>query len=104
MQKHTESTIEALASAFRDVLTEWLTPAEFATMRATNAKHAAAGTVGICASHDYCDANVAMEEAFERVVGRESVMPSEGPQGEYDQALWEAAWDRARVAFLTMGA
>lgn len=101
MQTHTDATIEALAAAFRDVLAEWLTPAEFETMRATNAANAAAGIVGICASHDYCDANVAMEVAFERIIGRESIMPDEGPQGPEDQRAWDAAWNMARVAFLT---
>jgi hypothetical protein len=90
--------IEQLASEFADVLREWLTPAEFAEMRMRNRKY-----VGdtICASHDYCDSNVAMEIAFERIVGRESVMPSEGPQGEVDQALWDAAWSLARARYLT---
>lgn len=101
MQKHTDDTIKALAEAFRDVLAEWLTPEEFAVMRATNASNARDGVTGICASHDYCDANIAMEVAFERIIGRESIMPDEGPQGPEDQRAWDAAWSMARVAFLT---
>jgi hypothetical protein len=89
---------EQLASEFVAVLCEWLTPAEFAEMRMRNRANIGAP---ICASHDYCDSNVAMEVAFERIVGRESVMPSEGPQGYEDQELWDAAWTLARARYLT---
>jgi len=89
---------EQLASEFVAVLREWLTPDEMAEMRQRNVANIG-GTC--CASHDYCDANVAMEVAFERTIGRESVMPSEGPQGEIDQALWDAAWTLARRLYLT---
>jgi hypothetical protein len=89
---------EQLASEFVAVLREWLTPAEMAEMRRRNVANIGAP---ICASHDYCDANVAMDVAFERIVGRESVMPDEGPQGIDDQALWDAAWSLARARYLT---
>lgn len=111
MNTRTNGTTELLANEFATVLREWLSPDEFATMRETNARYARDGITysdgshgtadGVCASHDYCDANVAMGEAFERIVGRESVMPSEGPQGEHDQALWNSAWALAKARHLT---
>lgn len=48
-----------------------------------------------CASHDYCDANMPMAEAFEDVLGYE---PDGGDEG--DCALWNDAWDLSkRVGF-----
>lgn len=40
-----------------------------------------------CATHDFCDANEVMGDAFKVVVGRES-----NPQDDDDLALWNAAW------------
>ncbi len=44
-----------------------------------------------CATHDYCDANMLMAEAFEGVRGYEFTMSDD------DAALWGKAWDVAKA-------
>jgi hypothetical protein len=44
-------------------------------------------SAGVCHTHDFCDANVFMAEAFEKVVGRPIDL-----QSDADTALWNAAW------------
>ena len=46
----------------------------------------------VCASHDHCDANMPMGEAFARVMGRE--MEASSPS---DAALWRQAWAIAKA-------
>lgn len=48
---------------------------------------------GVCATHDFLDANIQMAEAFELVTGRESE-----PASDVDAALWRAAWALAKNA------
>ncbi len=43
-----------------------------------------------CATHDFCDANMLMSEAFTAVLGRDMDAGSED-----DAALWNEAWDLA---------
>ncbi len=45
-----------------------------------------------CASHTYCDANLAMFEAFSAIVGHEVNLQSSG-----DRVLWKEAWDYATL-------
>ena len=45
-----------------------------------------------CASHDFCDANMVMAEAFERVMKR-----APNPASDADAALWNDAWDIAKA-------
>jgi hypothetical protein len=78
-----------IAADFAAVLRRWLTPGEFAELRRLNGTPAYAG--GCCASHDYCDANVAMAGAFATVVGHQVEASSEA-----DAALWNDAWEIAR--------
>lgn len=82
----------AIGDRFAATLREWLTPAEVAQMRARNATAAYAGA---CASHDYCDANFAMEQHM-------PPCPDDGtPEHETYCALWNAAWAHARAHHLT---
>jgi len=56
-----------------------------------------------CASHEYLDANMTMDEAFINVVGRRPTMPSDyeyahtekSRQDALDINLWNMAWDMA---------
>ena len=81
-----DNAAEQIAHRFVIVLMNWLDPAEWDEMRKLNAVQA---DPKICHSHDYCDANMAMAEAFESVVGRV-------PSGEdADNSLWNAAWEIA---------
>jgi hypothetical protein len=45
----------------------------------------------VCASHDFLDANMVMQEAFEDVVGR-----SPDSDSEEDAKLWTDAWAQAK--------
>jgi hypothetical protein len=86
-----------VAIAFYTVLGEWLDRSEMRTVRERNVKHADSN---ICASHDFCDANMAMDEAFRRVFG---AGPLDGVDQMSDAAcnLWGAAWDMAKRDYLT---
>jgi hypothetical protein len=80
----------ALADRFTAVLREWLTKAEFAEMlRRNEGDPRYAGDS--CASHDFCDANEAMAEAWADVIGGEIDLDSDA-----ETAIWNAAWRRAR--------
>lgn len=46
---------------------------------------------GACHTHDFCDANEYMAEAFEKVMGREVNL-----QSDYDTWLWGQAWGLAK--------
>jgi len=97
------STVRRLSDAFTGVLREWLTEDQFAEMRSKNVAYVVEDA-SVCASHDYCDANMAMAEAFEKVVGREMALGEETPEAasaqEIDLKLVNAAWDDAKVRHL----
>lgn len=93
----------ALADAFAAVLAEWLTPGEFAEMRRRNATSPYGDLC--CASHDFCDANMAMWEAWEKTAGVPPSFTDEAaPERiEAEMAVWNAAWKIAKAAKLTDG-
>lgn len=82
--------VTRLADALAEVLREWLSPTEWQEMRARNDTPEYADC---CASHDFCDANMAMDEAFRRALGRPPDVYDrpDGAEGP-DVALWNAAW------------
>ena len=102
-------TQERIADAFADVLRDWLTADQWAEMQARNVVY----SDGVCASHDFCDANMAMAEAFETVTGREPafgydtladgspVDPAAAIQADADCDTWNAAWAIAKPRHLT---
>lgn len=75
--------IEAIGALFVEQLRADLTPEQFAEMQNLNST----ADDGVCHSHDYCDANMTMADAFEQVVGREI-----DTQDDDDRALWSSAW------------
>lgn len=83
---------EVIAADFVRRLREMLTPTDWAEMRALNATPDYSSA---CASHNYCDANMPMADAFERATGRALDAGSDA-----DAGLWNAAWDFARVTAL----
>ena len=91
---------QALAAMLATVLREWLTEDEFGRMQELNRGYGHSS--GICASHEFCDANMAMHEAFVRVFDREPLLPSDveanpalAGQEDIDISFWNAAWDQA---------
>lgn len=84
--------VARLAGAFADTIHDWTTSAEFAEICRLNA---AETNLAVCHSHDFIDANEAMNAAFRSVVGRAPDAASED-----DTALMNAAWAQARVGWL----
>jgi hypothetical protein len=81
-------TLESrLASEFSRVLRSWLTVGEMEQVISRNKRET---DPRICHSHDFCDANMAMDEAFTTITGREL----DADDGS-DVALWGKAWDIA---------
>lgn len=92
---------KALAAAFAAILKEWASPEEWVTMRRANAGYS---DPTLCASHDFCDANMAMDEAFDKLgiaaPGDEGCEDGT-PEHEAACALWNAAWAMAKKECLT---
>lgn len=85
--------VRKLAREFTRVLRTELSGAEWAEMRDRNRDET---DPSVCHSHDFCDANMAMDEAFRNVTGR----PAKAADPD-DQALWNAAWDEAKATDMT---
>jgi len=49
---------------------------------------------GCCASHDFCDANMAMAEAYEAATGRAWDLDNEDEADD----VWDASWGIAKAA------
>lgn len=81
-----------IGETFATMLAAELTAEQWAEMRARNVT----ADAGVCASHDFCDANMVMDPAFTAVMGRQADGAS-----DTDAALWSAAWDHAKAAHLT---
>jgi hypothetical protein len=94
LRAHRRATIvDRIARDFVKLLREGLSDAAWGQLRFDNIANI--GT-GCCASHDFCDANMPMAEAFERHVGHE-------PEGdcERDASFWNDAWRLAQRRDLT---
>src|SRR5262245_47208839 len=86
----TTTTDRMLADTFVRLLREQLTPEQFAKMRRLNARAEYANT-GCCASHEFCDANMVMAEAFE-----EQGFATSDDDDTFATARWNRVWDLAR--------
>lgn len=93
---------DRLAAEFAAVLKTWATPEEWATMRRENAGREYQGEGAPCASHNFCDANMAMLEAAQ-TLGLPAITDHEDgtPEGDEACALWNAAWGLAKAKYLT---
>lgn len=66
-----------------------------ANMRHIVAKNYQVDYRGCCASHDYCDSNMVMADAFEEITGREPDDNSEThPE---DWSMFNEAWEIAKI-------
>ena len=93
-----EQQIAAVAEEFARVLGDWLSPEQFAEMTRLNKTEEY--THNICASHNFCDANMAMDEAMKKVLGREPNIGGDNEDSEDDIDLWNAAWNEARRLYI----
>jgi hypothetical protein len=83
-------TTQELADRFVTLLRRDLTPKQWQAMVRDNRTET---NPHICHSHDHCDANMVMAEAFEALAG---VAPD--IDNDDHTALWNAAWDAAMPA------
>jgi len=88
--------VRLIALSFVDILKGWLTVKQWEEMRERNAKPEY-DTPLVCASHDFCDANMAMLEAFEAVTGAEMT------HSEAEHGIWNDAWNYAKEHHMTEG-
>lgn len=88
---------QALAHEFSETLRAELSEDDWREMRERNRTYGA----GVCASHDFCDANMVMEQAFSVITGR-AILPDDGPPSDADRSLWNDAWYIAKCQYLTV--
>jgi len=88
-----QATPQTIASEFVNVLNDWLTGYEMDLIRSHNATPAYAHS---CASHNFCDANMAMATAFDALTDCAFDLDD---QAHVD--LFNAAWDYAKINHLT---
>jgi hypothetical protein len=88
-----------LARAFGAEVQGAFNPHEFREMCSRNkSSHA---DDGICATHDFCDANMLMLAAFKETFGREPAFltaDDTSPGSRADTRLWNDAWAIAKAA------
>ena len=89
-----DQKVAAIAEAFSEVLRQRLSKDEFSEMKQLNETDPDGGS-SICASHEFCDANIAMDTAFTQVTGREADACS-----EEDAAICSDAWELARILYI----
>lgn len=81
---------DLLSKKFSTLIRTYLSKEEVDSVVSLNRVYIAEN-VGVCATHDYIDANVVMDEAFRYVLGREARMDS-----EEDCSLINDAWNLAK--------
>lgn len=98
------ATVAFLAGQFSDIVHEWTTPEEFAEIQRRNKTNGDQ----VCATHDFFDANEAMDAAFNRAFGRSCRLTSDVEEGrctdaemQADVDLWNAAWTQAKKGWLS---
>lgn len=107
MTDQRRSDLVVVAHRFAKNLLDYMDTDKLAEADRRNA-HDPAYQSGACASHDFCDANVFMAQAFEDHLGlaRDSLSLC-GDESEGNQPVtceeWNAAWDYARKSsFITL--
>jgi len=88
-------TPEALAKAFGDEIRASIAPDDLKEVNRLNAKEPDRPKYSICHSHDYCDANDAMFDAWLKLGQLESDWD---PASQEQADLWNEAWTIAKVA------
>lgn len=91
MTNHQDITPATLGAAFIWVLQDWLTIPEWDEMLKLNATAAPS----VCHSHDFCDANMAMLEAYADILG---IPADDVVLSDSVQSLFNDAWDWAAPA------
>ena len=90
-----EQFAEAIADNFISVLDDWLTDEEWDTLIWRNGRET---NPYVCHTHDFCDANMAMTEAFHGggfATPTDICEDSNASSTEYALQLWNVAWQLA---------
>lgn len=95
--------VRALAERFSKVLRAWLTPEQMNEVRRRNGEADAVGS-SACHSHDFCDANMAINEAWASIYGADFLDMADVPGGDRHTGLLNRAWDLARACGFRLGA
>jgi hypothetical protein len=82
-------TVAQLSSAFREKMRSYF-PSE--TLAEIDRRNKFEADSSVCHSHDFCDANMVMLEAFIEVSGRDYDFGSDA-----DMDLWNEAWDKTKA-------
>jgi hypothetical protein len=85
--------VEALAVEFSRVLRVWLSPEDIAEVNRENTEET---DPNICHSHDYCDANMAMDEAAINLGLARVADLVDGPAQQKVMDVWNSAWTLAK--------
>lgn len=92
-----KNEIELIADKFSELL---LAEIGADNLRLVNKRNTTQEYAGACASHDFCDANIVMDEAFRTVKGitidENSDEYFEVMQEDANMVLWEKAWNKAK--------
>lgn len=90
-----QDIVTKIATEYQAILTSWLTPRQLESVRHRNGEQA---DPNIDHAHDFCDANMAMLEAFTKVVGREATLNEDTPESaemqDHDFGIMNDAWVR----------
>lgn len=81
-----------IADGFRSVLRSWLSESDLLEV---DRRNKAEKSDSVCHTHDFCDSNMAMLEAFEKVTGRPLFVDGVIPDENSD--LFNDAWEVAKV-------
>ena len=82
-----------IATEFSNIIRGWLSGEEVAEVIKRNRNEQWPDT---CHTHDFCDANEAMSDAFD-AVGEDPIPDDETPERERCDRLWGLAWDLAKA-------
>lgn len=88
-------TTQQLATEFGNVLRQWLPPEE---VHDVNTRNMSEPDSSVCHSHDFCDANMAMTQAWQNLTGAEF-----DPMNDADSATFNAAWRIAKADGFGLG-
>lgn len=86
-----------LAVQFSNILKEWLTIAKLTEVNERN-KQYKTNNADCCATHEFCDPNQAMIDAFTQLTGREIDV-----QSDSDLSLTNKAWAMAKESNFYVG-
>lgn len=95
--------VEKLAKRFSSILKEWIGREGLAKTNIENEKWIGTEDERCCASHEHCDANMAMDQAVREVLG-DDFIDEEGFVGDDAIPYWDAAWNLAKKNKFYIGA